>query len=103
MEIDKLENWYRETDEFNIFCHGLDNEEDQKVYRSLQGNDENTFFTFRVETKKFYQEGRRYQIFYLTQEMVSHLSEDAIIKLLSDWMREAIVILIANKVITERP
>lgn len=90
MNLNNIKNWYAETDKYEMAFNEIINDFDSKYYE------------FNVITKKFYQGGRRWQFFYLTEILMTDLSEEAIIRVLSDWMEETIVALIANGVIKER-
>lgn len=75
MDRDKLSRWRVTTDKFEItYPH--------------EAYDDN--LPFRVATIKSYPgQGRAYQLIYLTEELIT-LSEEEIIKILSQWMQDGI-------------
>ncbi len=75
MDRNKLSQWQVTTDKFEI------------TYPHEAYDDE---LPFRVATIKSYPgKGRAYQKIYLTEELIA-LSEEEIIKILSQWMQDGI-------------
>ena len=82
MDRDKLSNWHVTTDKVDIrYPH--------------EAYDDG--LPFRVATIKSYSgKGRAYQLIYLTEELIT-LSEEEIIKFLSQAMQDGIDYLITNR------
>lgn len=59
MDISMLYNWKRETSDYYFY------------FSKELTEDDGDYYIFRGETKKRYKQGRRYQIFTLTEELVS--------------------------------
>lgn len=75
MDRNKLPGWQVTTDKFEI------------TYPYEVYDDE---LPFRVATIKSYPgKGKAYQLMYLTEELIA-LSEEEIIKILSQWMQDGI-------------
>lgn len=75
MDKNKLSRWKVKTDNFEI------------TYPHEAYDDS---LPFRVATIKSYQEkGRAYQLFYLSEEIIT-LPEKELIKILSKWMQDGI-------------
>ena len=78
----EYQNYYHvETDEFHIYY-------DHKA--------EDGYHCFKVVTKKHYSRGQRYQLFHLTDELVTNVPESVIIETLSDQMRGVLAMLLAQ-------
>jgi len=86
-EINNPNRWYNETDEFSMELVAEDDEDNVNCYR--------------VCTNKYYQQGRRYQEFWLTKTLVENESNERIIEILSNLMRHDIDLLIAHGIIRE--
>ena len=82
--------WEAETDKFYM-----------RLFQSHTDRDDVMYDNFVVETKQFYTEGRRFQTFYLTQELIKHASEEKVIEVLSKLMQDTINYLIAMGDISE--